>query len=224
MRTFTTDNKTISIFPCSESESPVIYLNTFLDEGQKVYETAQAAGCPPFTLVAISDLDWNHDMASWDSPPAFKNDEPCTGGADDYLRLLTEEIIPTAEKEIASTPCWRGIAGYSLAGLFALYAIYQTELFSRVGSISGSLWFPGMKEYIFSHEPKRCPDCMYFSLGDKESKTRNPVLSSVRQDTEEIKAFYQGKGIDTVFQLNPGNHYDHAAERTAAGLCWLLSR
>ena len=224
MHTFTTDNKTISIFPCSESESPVIYLNTFLDEGQKVYEAAQAIGCPPFTLVAISDLDWNHDMVPWDSPPAFKNSEPCTGGADDYLHLLTEEIIPAAEKEINGVPRWRGIAGYSLAGLFALYAIYQTDLFSRIGSMSGSLWFPRMKDYIFSHEPKRWPDCMYFSLGDKESKTRNPILRSVRQNTEEIHAFYQSKGIDTVFQLNSGNHYDHAAERTAAGLCWLLSR
>ena len=224
MHTFTTDNKTISIFPCSESESPVIYLNTFLDEGQKVYEAAQAAGCPPFTLVAISDLEWNHDMVPWDGPSAFKNAEPCTGGADDYLRLLTEEIIPTAEKGIAGVPCWRGIAGYSLAGLFALYAICQTDLFSRVGSMSGSLWFPSVKEYIFSHEPKRWPDCMYFSLGDKESKPRNQVLRNVRQNTEEIQAFYQAKGIDTVFQLNPGNHYDHAAERTAAGLCWLLSR
>lgn len=224
MCTFTTDNKTISIFPCSESESPVIYLNTFLDEGQKVYEVAQAAGCPPFTLVAISDLDWNHDMVPWDSPPAFKGAEPCNGGADDYLRLLIDEIIPTAEKKIDGAPRWRGVAGYSLAGLFALYAIYQTDLFSRVGSISGSLWFPSMKEYIFSHEPKQWPDCMYFSLGDKESKTRNPILRSVRQNTEDIQSFFQAKGIDTVFQLNPGNHYDHAAERTAAGICWLLSR
>ena len=224
MHTFTTDNKTISIFPCSESESPVIYLNTFLDEGQKVYEAAQAAGCPPFTLVAISDLEWNHDMVPWDGPSAFKNAEPCTGGADDYLRLLTEEIIPTAEKGIAGVPCWRGIAGYSLAGLFALYAIYQTDLFSRVGSISGSLWFPGMKEYIFSHEPTCWPGCMYFSLGDKESKTRNQVLRNVRQNTDEIHAFYRGKGIDTTFQLNPGNHYNQAVERTVDGLCWHLSR
>ena len=93
MRTFTTDNKTISIFPCSESESPVIYLNTFHDESQKVYETAQATGCPPFTLVTVSDLAWNHDMAPWDSPAAFKKGEPFAGGADDYLRLLVEEII-----------------------------------------------------------------------------------------------------------------------------------
>lgn len=224
MRAFTINGKTVDVFLASEPGTPIIYLNTFSGEGQKVYEAAQAANCPPFALVAISDLDWNHDMVPWDSPPAFKNAEPCTGGADDYLRLLTEAIIPTAEREISGVPRWRGIAGYSLAGLFALYAIYQTNLFSRVGSMSGSLWFPGMKEYIFSHELKRCPDCMYFSLGDKESKTRNPVLRSVRQDTEEIKAFYQSKGIDTVFQLTPGNHYNHAVERTAAGICWLLSR
>ena len=217
-------SKNISIFLSTKPRTPIIYLNTFSDEGRKVYEAAQATGCPPFTLVAISDLDWNHDMVSWDSPPAFKNAEPCTGGADDYLRLLTREIIPTAEKELPGVPSWRGIAGYSLAGLFALYAIYRTDLFSRIGSMSGSLWFPGMKDYIFSHESKRWPDCVYFSLGDKESKTRNPILRSVRQSTEEIQAFYQDKGIDTVFQLNPGNHYDHSAERTAAGIAWMLSR
>ena len=217
-------SKNISIFLSTKPRTPIIYLNTFSDEGRKVYEAAQATGCLPFTLVTVSDLDWNHDMVPWDSPPAFKNAEPCTGGADDYLRLLTKEIIPTAEKELAGVPSWRGIAGYSLAGLFALYAIYRTDLFSRVGSMSGSLWFPGMKEYIFSHEPKRQPDCVYFSLGDKESKTRNPVLRSVRQNTEEIQSFYQDKGFNTIFQLNPGNHYDHAPERTAAGIAWLLSR
>ena len=224
MYTFSTQGKMVSIFPSLEANAPIIYLNTFSDEDQKVYEASQAAGCPPFTLVAISDLDWNHDMVPWDSPPAFKNAEPCTGGADDYLRLLIDEIIPTAEKEIDGVPRWRGVTGYSLAGLFSLYAIYRTDLFSRVGSMSGSLWFPGMKEYILSHEPKRRPDHIYFSLGDKESKTRNPILRNVRQNTEEIQASYQGKGIDTVFQLNPGNHYDHAAERTAAGIAWLLSR
>ena len=224
MHTLAISGKTLSIFPSLEATAPIIYLHTFSGEGQKVFETVQSAGCPPFTLVAISDLAWNHDMVPWDNPPIFKNAEPCTGGADDYLRFLTEEIIPTAEKEITGVPSWRGIAGYSLAGLFTLYAIYQTDLFSRVGSMSGSLWFPGIKEYIFSHEPKRRPDCIYFSLGDKESKTQNPVLRNVRQNTEEIQAFYQAKGIDTVFQLNPGNHYNHTVERTAAGLCWLLSR
>lgn len=107
-----------------------------------MFKTSQATGYSPFTLVSISNLDWNHDMAPWDSPPAFKNAEHCTGGADDYLRLLIEEIIPTAEKEINGVSRWRGITWYSLAGLFALYAIYQTDLFSRVGSCPALSGFP----------------------------------------------------------------------------------
>ena len=224
MYAFIKDSKAVCVFLYTEPEAPIIYLNTFFNEGQKVYETAQATGCPPFTLVVISDLDWNHDMAPWDSPVAFKKGDPFTGGADDYLRLLVEEIIPGAEKELPGPPAWRGIAGYSLAGLFALYAIYRTDVFSRVGCMSGSLWFPGFKEYIFSHEPKRRPDCIYFSLGDKEAKTRNPVLKTVQENTEEIQSFYQGKGIDTVFQLNPGNHFVQGIERTVAGIQWLLSK
>ena len=67
-------NKTASVFPAAFPGAPVIYLNTYSDEGQQVFDIAQAAGCPPFTLVAISDLDWNHDMAPWDSSAAFKKD------------------------------------------------------------------------------------------------------------------------------------------------------
>lgn len=72
MQTLTIDSKTAFVFSGAEPEAPIIYLNTFSGEGQKVYKAAQAAGCPPFTLVAISDMDWNHDMAPWDSPPVFK--------------------------------------------------------------------------------------------------------------------------------------------------------
>ena len=224
MHTFMENRKTVKIFFSTATDAPIIYLNTNTDKGQQVYEAAQATGCLPFTLVVISDLDWNHDMVPWDNQAAFKKGKPFTGGADDYLRLLVEELIPRAEKELAGPPAWRGIAGYSLAGLFALYAIYQTDVFSRVGCMSGSLWFPGFKEYIFSHEPKRRPDCIYFSLGDREAKTRNPVLKTVQENTEEIQTFYQNKGIDTVFQLNPGNHFVQEIERTAAGIQWLLNR
>ena len=224
MHTVSIDGKAVSVFLGNKPGIPVIYLNTYSDEGQQVFEAVQAVGCLPFNLATISNLDWNHDMAPWDNPAAFNKGEPFTGGADDYLRLLVEEIIPRAEKELAGPPAWRGIAGYSLAGLFALYAIYQTDVFSRVGSMSGSLWFPGFKEYIFTHEPKRRPDCIYFSLGDKESKTRNPVLKTVQENTEEIRAFYQSKGIDTEFQMNPGNHFVQGIERTAAGIQWLLNR
>lgn len=151
----------------------------------------------------------------------FKNAAPFTGGADEYLRLLVGTILPTAEATLAGAPRWRGIAGYSLAGLFALYALYETDAFSRAASVSGSLWFPGFREFVFSREPLRRPDRLYFSVGDKESKTRNPVLQTVQENTEALCGFYRGKGVCATFQLNPGGHHEHPAQRTAAGIQWL---
>ena len=160
-------------------------------------------------------------MAPWDCPAVFKNAGAFTGGADESLRLLAGEILPGAERELAGAPRWRGVAGYSLAGLFALYALYKTDVFSRAASVSGSLWFPGFREYVFTHEPKRRPDRAYFSVGDRESKTKNPVLQTVQENTEAICRLYRDRGICTTFRLNPGGHHEHPAQRTAAGIQWL---
>lgn len=222
MTQFTIEQKHISVCPCDEPDRPVIYLNTFEGEGEQVLCILRDEGCPPFTLVSVSNLDWNHDMSPWEIAPVFKNAEPCTGGADDYLKLLTERIVPEAEKEIRGTVLWRGIAGYSLAGLFALYSLYQTDLFSRAASVSGSLWYPGIPEYISSHTMKKTPDYLYFSLGSKEARTRNPYMQTVQENTEKIEKYYREKGIRTVFRLNPGNHYKDAEKRTSAGLLWLM--
>ena len=163
-------------------------------------------------------------MVPWDIPPIFKNGASYTSGADEYLRLLINQIIPKAESLLQGTPAWRGIAGYSLAGLFALYSIYQTDAFSRVASVSGSLWFPGIKEYVVSRTPVKKPADIFFSLGDRECRTQNSLLRCVQQNTESIERYYHEQGIDTTFQLNPGNHFKDVVQRTAAGLQWLLSR
>ena len=44
MHPFTTAGRTGSVFPSNAPDSPAIYLNTFSDEGRKVYEAARAAG------------------------------------------------------------------------------------------------------------------------------------------------------------------------------------
>lgn len=218
------EDKAVSVFPSETADAPVIYLNTFAEEAEQVLSALRELVPPPFSLVAVSHLDWNRDMVPWDAPSAFKNGPPCTGGADAYLQLLTQTILPAAEKNLPGTPCWRGLAGYSLAGLFTLYALYRTDRFSRFASMSGSLWFPGLQDYLASHTFQRRPDCLYFSLGDKESKTRNPVLRTVRDNTQAIYDFFQGQGIRSTFVLHPGNHYSHTAERTAAGIAWLLTQ
>lgn len=137
---------------------------------------------------------------------------------------MTDKIIPEVEESVPGSPSWRGLAGYSLAGLFALYTMYCTDLFSRIASMSGSLWFPDFKEYAMNHELKKKPERLYISLGDKECKTRNPYLKVVQANTEELAAFYQSQQIDMKYQLNPGNHFSDAIKRSALGIQWLLSR
>jgi predicted alpha/beta superfamily hydrolase len=173
-------------------------------------------------LAVISDINWDDEMSPWECPPLSKNDIPCTGGADEYLVKLTGTIIPAIKKELAVEPEYIAIAGYSLAGLFAIYSLYKTDIFSRVVSASGSMWFPDFVEYASKNDFVRKPDRVYFSLGDKEARTRNNLLGTVEDKTKETYEHYKDSGIDTVFELNPGNHFKDADIRLAKGIAWIL--
>ena len=224
MKKFEIEGKTVSLYPGREENGPIVYLHTHAGEGGQVYQALQKGDCRDLSLAVISGLDWNHDMSPWDVAPFSEKALPCTAGADDYLRLLTEKIVPEAEKKLPGTVLWRGIAGYSLAGLFAFYALYQTDFFSRAASVSGSLWFPNLLEYVSANEMKRKPDCLYFSLGDRECRTKNPYLKTVQERTEQIAAFCRDRDIDTLFRLNLGNHFQNSVPRTVAGIEWMLER
>ncbi len=224
MVSFTIQKKKINVYPAEDPNRPIIYFHAVANMGNGLYKALQNLKSPDHTLVAISGLKWSDEMAPWDCPPISRFDTPCTGGADAYLQVLTDEIIPKVESSLSSQPEWRGIAGYSLAGLFAVYAPYQTDMFSRIASMSGSLWFPDFKEYVFSHDMAKRPDHVYFSLGDKESKTKNPFLSTTQDNTAEIQKFYADQGIDSIFRLNPGGHHSNSMKRTAAGVDWILRR
>lgn len=119
-------------------------------------------------------------------------------------------------------PSHISLAGYSLAGLFALWACYNCDVFDRVASISGSLWFLDFKEYVFKHPMKKTPDRIYLSLGDTEAKTRNLTLKMVQNNTEEIFEHYKRLGMDVAWESNPGNHFKNAALRTAKGIMAIL--
>lgn len=200
---------------------PIVYLNMYTDMGSAMSAMLAKRDLPPFNLAAICALEWDNDMCPWACPPLSKDDTPCTGGADGYLALLTQQIIPWAEGA-AGVPSWRGIAGYSLGGLFALYAPYKTDAFHRVASMSGSLWYPRFAEYAMQTPLKRRPECVYFSLGDKEKNARNKHLKCVQEKTEALHSFYQSAGIETEFHLNSGGHFEGGAERTALGIEWIL--
>ena len=138
MKDFTINNKKILIYESNTENKPIIYLNNYIDESNTIYKLVKDTYHEDFTLVSISNLNWNCDMVPWNTPPIFKNGDSYTGGADEYLTFLTQKIIPAVEKNLSKSIAWQGIVGYSLSGLFAIYSIYKTDLFSRCASVSGS--------------------------------------------------------------------------------------
>jgi hypothetical protein len=222
-QTFNTDKKKITLYPALAENRPVIYLTTYNNDGGEIYAEIQKGSYTDFTLVTVSGLNWEAELSPWAAGNLFKYSEMFTGGADAYLQFLTQQVLPQAETGLNGI-LWRGLAGYSLAGLFTVYALYKTDLFSRAASMSGSLWYPGFKDFALAHNMAKVPEYMYFSLGDKEARARNQYLKSVQQCTEELAAHYRSLGINTCYELNPGGHYRNIISRSAAGIKWLLTQ
>ena len=214
---FSISGRTVEIFSTAEGIAPLVILNTIQGEGAKIFEKCTDIGCKNFTLAAIGGLNWNRNLSPWETPE-IRNNRYSFGGADEYISQLTGEIMPEILSKLPEKPEFTAIAGYSLAGLFALYATYKTDVFSRVASVSGSLWFPGFTEFAQSHDFAKKPDCIYLSLGDAEAKTRDKNLSRVQKNTEFLAGFYKSCGIPTIFELNCGNHFTDTIGRTAKGI------
>ena len=215
-------DKEITLYKSSDKNAPLIVFNTFEGDGEDVYKELQNMGCTSINLLVVGNIDWNHDMSPWYMPSIYSKEKSFSGGADEYLKLLIEEILPKTEELIEGVPKFTGIAGYSLAGLFAVYAMYQTDVFDRVASMSGSLWFSNFIEYCKRNEYKRLPDKIYFSLGDKEANTRNPVLKTVQDKTIELSEYFKNLGSEVIFELNLGNHFTDTILRSAKGIKAIL--
>ena len=112
------------------------------------------------------------------------------------------------------------IGGYSMAGLFALWAAMQTDRFKGVAATSPSVWFPGFLEDMKSRRVGS--DCIYLSLGDKEEKTRNPVMAQVGNCIRETFTWLKEEGIPCTLEWNHGGHFKEPDMRTARAFAWVL--
>jgi predicted alpha/beta superfamily hydrolase len=217
---FEAGGRKLTLHKAGKSGALLIVLNNFSGNGSSIVEQMRRIGRPDCSLLSIGGLNWDHDMAPWYYPPLTKKDTSCTGRADQYLEALLDRILTEALARTDGEPEYLGLAGYSLAGLFALYAMYRTDRFSRVCSMSGSLWFPDFREFALSQLLAGRPDRLYLSIGSREARSRIRMLQSVQDNTEFLADFYQRQGI--LYELNPGNHYQDADLRCAKGIAWIL--
>ena len=166
-----------------------------------------------FRLIAFKVSDWNKDLSPWIAPAVFGKEDFGDGAADTLA-----EMMKVCEDRIKSYY----VGGYSLAGLFALWAAYQTDLFRGVAAASPSLWFPGFTDYMKQH--KLNSRHVYLSLGDREEKARNPVMATVGDKIREAYSLLTEQKTDSILEWNAGNHFRDADLRTAKAFSWVMKR
>lgn len=192
-------------------------LLVFLDDA----ETAEKV-LPALTrgsLLAFPAEDWDRELTPWPAPGLGKGREAFGGEGEAFLTKLLA-AVEEAKAALPAPPPAVGLFGYSLAGLFALWAGTRTEEFSLLASVSGSLWYDGWCEYLEAH-PCRAGR-VYLSLGEREPKTKNPRMGRVGECAERTAALLRASGAETRFEWNPGGHFNDPEGRTEKAIRWLL--
>ena len=164
-----------------------------------------------FRLIALKVHDWNRDLSPWEAPAVFGN-EGFSGEAEKTLKEILELCREDGKTYI--------LGGYSLAGLFALWASFNTDVFFASAAVSPSVWFPGFTDY--ARDNRIMSKAIYLSLGDKEEKTGNKVMATVGDNIREIDVLLNEKGINHTLEWNQGNHFRDFELRMAKAYSWIL--
>ena len=164
-----------------------------------------------FLLAAFQVHDWNKDLSPWKAPAVFGREDFGEGAGDTLSEILNYCTDKTKNYYIG---------GYSLAGLFALWAVTRTDVFQGAACASPSLWFPGFEEYVRDHEI--LTENVYLSLGDREEKARNPVMATVGDRVRAMHALLSDRKVHCTLEWNEGNHFRDSELRSAEAFSWVL--
>ena len=170
----------------------------------------------PFSLVAFMIKDWNQELTPWVAPPVFGK-TPFGDGAEKTLEFITSQLLPEVQENITHLI----LGGYSLAGLFALWAGYQTGKFEGIAAASPSVWYPKWIDYASENKP--LAKSVYLSLGDKEEKAKNPVMAQVGNAIRKQHELLTEQEIKTILEWNAGNHFVDSDKRMAKGFAWAIN-
>ena len=195
------------------------------------------------SLVNVGADLWEENFSPWCAPRVFAKGPNFGDGAQKTLDTLIDQVIPWTESDLTEPPAYRVLVGYSLAGLFSLWAGVSQQVargcqhdataphvdapattFQRIGAVSGSFWFPGLLDYVDQQLNEGAVGLThaYLSLGDREARTPNPQIMHVRENAELLASKLESAEITSTFELNRGNHFQNVEGRMQKALDWLV--
>ena len=180
-------------------------------------ESCPDLGC---SVIVFAVNDWFRDLTPWPAPGVMPGDAPFGGRASEFAEKILE-IGKKAEQDYAIAAEHRYIAGHSLGGLFSIWAVSTYPGFNGFGSLSGSVWYDGLFDYMEQSELLSQAGKGYFCIGDVENDTPIERFRDCLPKTVKAKRICDALGLDTTFVLEKGDHSDNVTERTIRAIRWL---
>lgn len=166
------------------------------------------------SIAVIEDINWNDDLTPWPAAGVFKKAKPFGGEASAFLNKLTHEIIPNTERGLGIEDAERTLLGVSLSGLFAVWSAFNTDAFTNIISISGSLWYDGFVEWMKEQTPSPQLKTVCMLLGEKEKNSKEKRMATVEERTLAAADILRAKSQAVVsFELVEGTHFSPALPR-----------
>jgi len=166
------------------------------------------------SIAVIEDVNWNDDLTPWPAVGVFKKAKPFGGKAAAFLERLTNEIIPETERELGIEDAERTLLGVSLSGLFAIWSAFNTDTFANIISISGSLWYDGLVEWMKEQSPSPQLKKVCMLLGEKEKNAKEKRMATVEERTLDVANILKARSRAAItFDLVEGTHFSPALPR-----------
>ena len=160
------------------------------------------------SIVVIEEVNWNDDLTPWPAEGVFKKAKPFGGQAAAFLNKLTNEIIPETERSMGIENAERTLLGVSLSGLFAVWSAFNTDAFTNIISISGSLWYNGFVEWMKEQTPSPQLDKVCMLLGEKEKNAKEKRMATVEEQTHAaVNILKEKTNASVTFELVEGTHF-----------------
>ena len=209
----------------SLKELPLFILNSYKNE--KIDEVIDSIkGKYNFIFLDIKVNDWSETLTPYKVPDNGIYLRNLDGKGENHLRFIDDTLIPYIKDYLSKYNINISkyiLLGYSLAGLFAVFAGLKSKYINIITSISGSLWYPNLINYINDISFNNNIEFIYLSLGDNEKKTKNEYMKYVEVNT--LKLFEAFKSIykNVYFEFNKGNHFARSNERVIKALYYLFN-
>lgn len=200
------------------TSAPCIY---FVDLPEHPFDVAPAADGLSCSVARFPVHGWDDALTPWPAPGLYAGDADFGGQADATIEDIGSRIIPGIEAACGIAPRARALAGYSLGGLFSLYAFTRMPGISAVASMSGSTWYDGWLDYLEAATYEGSGRFACLSLGSRERHAMPRRLHVVEDDTRETARMLEARGAEVRLSIGPGSHLQHVDERLRDGLAAL---